>query len=579
LKHRSLLRLLPYLARHRNRLLVGLGCLLATTAFAVAAPWVLRYAIDDLTLELTRGRLWAYAGTFVSVVLAEGVFRYYMRTLLIGVSRELEYELRRDLFQHLLRLSPGYYDRQRVGDIMSRGSSDLSAVRMVLGPGIMYTANTVATFFGAISLMLAISPRLTLLALVPLATVSLLVRYFGRRIHDRFTAVQEQLSEMTALVQESLSGVRVVRAYVQEPHELKRFRAANDEYVERNERLVRLFGSLYPGIQLLIGSGAVLVLWLGGRMVISGSISLGEFVAFGAYLTMLHWPMIALGWVVNLFERGEASMSRILEILDAEPEIADASPADVSQLAGAVRFRNLSFAYDGTPVLHGIDLDVKAGQTVAVVGPTGSGKSTLVRLLPRLYDAPPGSLFVDGHDVRTLPLETLRRAVGFIPQETFLFSVTVRENVAFGAADASDERVRWASGVAQLAQDVEDFPKGYETFVGERGITLSGGQKQRTAIARALAMDPKILVLDDALASVDTYTEEEILKGLREVMADRTTFIVSHRVSTVKDADLIVVLREGRIVERGRHDQLVAAGGFYADLHRRQLLEEEVQTA
>ena len=579
MKHRSLLRLLPYLARHRNRLLVGLGCLLATTAFAVAAPWVLRYAIDDLTLELTRGRLWAYAGTFVSVVLAEGVFRYYMRTLLIGVSRELEYELRRDLFQHLLRLSPGYYDRQRVGDIMSRGSSDLSAVRMVLGPGIMYTANTVATFFGAISLMLAISPRLTLLALVPLATVSLLVRYFGRRIHDRFTAVQEQLSEMTALVQESLSGVRVVRAYVQEPHELKRFRAANDEYVERNERLVRLFGSLYPGIQLLIGSGAVLVLWLGGRMVISGSISLGEFVAFGAYLTMLHWPMIALGWVVNLFERGEASMSRILEILDAEPEIADASPADVSQLAGAVRFRNLSFAYDGTPVLHGIDLDVKAGQTVAVVGPTGSGKSTLVRLLPRLYDAPPGSLFVDGHDVRTLPLETLRRAVGFIPQETFLFSVTVRENVAFGAADASDERVRWASGVAQLAQDVEDFPKGYETFVGERGITLSGGQKQRTAIARALAMDPKILVLDDALASVDTYTEEEILKGLREVMADRTTFIVSHRVSTVKDADLIVVLREGRIVERGRHDQLVAAGGFYADLHRRQLLEEEVQTA
>jgi len=550
-----------------------------TTAFALAAPWVLRYAIDDLTLELTRSKLWSYAGVFVAVVLAEGVFRYYMRTLLIGISRELEYELRRDLFDHLLRLSPSYYDRQRVGDIMSRGSSDMSAVRMVLGPGIMYTANTVAIFLGGISLMLALTPRLTLLALVPLATVSLLVRYFGRRIHDRFTAVQEQLSEMTALVQESLSGVRVVRAYVQEPHELKRFLAANDEYVDRNERLVRLFGALYPGIQLLIGSGAVLVLWLGGGMVIAGSISLGDFVAFGIYLTMLHWPMIALGWVVNLFERGEASMSRILDILDAEPEIADDDPVDLNELTGAVRFRNLSFAYDGPPVLQGIDLDVPAGRTVAIVGPTGAGKSTLVRLLPRLYEAPEGTLFVDGHDVRSLPLDTLRRAVGFIPQETFLFSETVRENVAFGASDASDQRVRWAAGVAQLGRDIDDFPEGYGTFVGERGITLSGGQKQRTAIARALAMDPKILVLDDALASVDTYTEEEILKGLRGVMANRTTFIVSHRVSTVKGADLIVVLREGRIVERGSHEQLVEAGGFYSDLHRRQLLEEEVQTA
>jgi ATP-binding cassette subfamily B multidrug efflux pump len=574
---RHLRRLLPYLKRHRKPLLVGLACLLVRTVLSVAAPWVLRYAVDDLTLGVTRDKLLAYAGLLVGVVTVEGFFLYQMRMILIGVSRQIEYELRGDLFAHLTRLPARYYHGVRTGDLMSRATSDLSAVRMVLGPGIMYTASTVATFVGTIALMVTISPWLLGLSLLPLLFVTVLVRYFGRRIHERFEAVQAQLSNLSALVQENLSGARVVRAYVQEAQEMARFDAANAEYLKRNRQLIRMFGSLYPGIQLLMGTSAAFVLWLGGRMVIAGSITLGEFVAFGAYLAMLHWPMIALGWVVNLFERGDASMGRLLEVLDTAPEIGDDDARDVPAVRGHVRFSGLTFAYADRPVLHDIDLDVPAGSTVAIVGPTGAGKSTLVSLVARLFDAPPGTVLVDGRDVRTVPLATLRKAVGYVPQETFLFSATVRENIAFGLPSPDSPRVEWAAGVAQLARDVADFPHGYDTFVGERGITLSGGQKQRTALARALAVDPAILVLDDALSSVDTHTEEEILRALRGVMATRTTFLVSHRVSTVKGADLIVVLKDGRIVERGTHAELVGRGGFYADLHRRQLLEEEME--
>jgi ATP-binding cassette subfamily B protein len=572
----QLRRLLPYLRRHQRGLALGIACLLATTALSAGGPWVLRYAIDDLTLGITRAKLIGYAGLIVVLALVEGLFRYGMRMILIGISRDIEYELRNDVFAHLARLDASYYHKNRIGDIMSRATNDMSAVRMVLGPGIMYTANTVATFVASVFLMFRISPQLLGLSLAPLLLVSFLVRHFGRRIHDRFEKVQEQLASINAMVQENLAGARVVRAYAQEQAELARFEAANLEHLHRNRELIKMFGSLYPGIQLLMGSGVLLVVWLGGRMVVSGTITLGEFVAFGAYLAMLQWPMIALGWVVNLFERGDASMGRIGAILDAVPAIRDERPAPLEEIRGDVEFRDLSFGFGAEPVLKDIDLRVPAGTTVAIVGPTGSGKSTLVSLIPRLFDAPAGRLLIDGRDVRTIPLGALRGATGFVPQETFLFSESVRENIAFGLRDGQG-RVEWAAGVAQLAADVVGFPKGYETFVGERGITLSGGQKQRTAIARAIATDPRILILDDALSSVDTETEEEILRGLRGVMKSRTTFLVSHRISTVKEADLIVVLREGRIVERVRHEELVAKAGFYADLHRRQLLEREME--
>jgi ATP-binding cassette subfamily B protein len=586
----SFTRLLPFLLRYQRRFSIGLACVVTTTAIQLLSPWVLKLAIDDLNIGVTRSKLSLYAGLLLVIAIVGGLFRYLMRKIIIGVSRDIEYDVRNAFFARLQQMPLAYYHNRRTGDLMSRATNDLNAVRTMIGPAVMYTTNTVLVFVVAIVLMASIDGYLTFIALLPLPLVSISVKYFGSAIHTRFEAIQAQLSEVSAVVQEALSGVRVVRAYSQEEHEMARFRDANEEYLRRNRVLIRLQGMFYPSMTLFLGFGSLLVLWLGSREAIQGRITVGEFVAFNAYLVMLSWPMIAFGWVTNILQRGMASWKRMLEVLDAAPEIDDRDVTAAGRsltIAGAIDVRHLTFAYDQShrPVLDDVSLQVGAGQTAAFIGATGSGKSTLISLFARLHNPPPGTIFIDGVDVREIPLAALRAAIGYVPQEPFLFSDTVAENIAFGVDharggegtdDAALERVGVAAAVARLDKDVEDFPAGYQTLVGERGITLSGGQKQRTAIARAIMVDPRILVLDDALSAVDTYTEEEILTRLAGVMRERTSLIVSHRVSTVRGADQIFVLDRGRIVERGRHDGLVAAGGLYAALHRRQLLEDEL---
>jgi len=573
-------RLLAYMARYRGAFLLGFICIVSTTAITLASPWVLKYAIDDLTRGVTAAKLRLYGGAILGLAAVGGVFRFLQRRIMIGASRDIEFDLRNDFFARLQLFEPAYFHRNRTGDLMSRATNDLNAVRMMIGPAVMYLSNTVLTFIAVIWVMLSLNRRLTLLSLIPLPILSVAVYFFGAAIHRRFDKIQEQLATISAVTQEALAGVRVVRAYRQEQFEIQHFKEANDEYVRRNRKLIRVQGAFFPIMGLLMGVGALLVLWLGSQDVIAGRMTVGELVAFNSYLMMLAWPMIAFGWVTNLLQRGTASWKRMLEVLNAEPAITDAGASSQitsrDQIRGDVEFRGLTFKYGDVTVLRNISASLPAGTTTAIVGATGSGKSTLLNLLPRLNDPPPGTVFVDGVDVRDLPLGALRRAIGFVPQEPFLFSSTIAENIAFGVAEMKREQVEHAAHVSRLDKDLADFPKGYDTIVGERGITLSGGQKQRTAIARAVMTDPKILVLDDALSAVDTYTEEEILTRLAGVMRSRTTIIVSHRVSTVRLADQILVVDDGAIVERGTHDQLVARNGLYAELYRKQLLEEEL---
>ncbi|MGH9256200.1 MAG: ABC transporter ATP-binding protein [Vicinamibacterales bacterium] len=575
-------RLLGYVLRYRRAFVVGLVCVAGTAAVGLASPWVLKLAIDDLAQGVDTAKVRFYAVMVFALAALGGVFRFLMRRVIIGASRDIEYDMRNDFFAHLQRLDLAYFQHHRTGDLMSRATNDLSAVRMMIGPAVMYSATTALTFIVAIGLMLSINGRLTLIALVPLPFISISVKYFGGVIHRRFERIQEQLSEISAMTQETLSGVRVVRAYGQEAFEDERFRQANDEYVRRNRGLIQVQSLYYPIMGLFMGVGALLVLWLGSRDVVAGRMTVGELVAFNAYLMMLSWPMIAFGWVTNLLQRGMASWNRMLEVFDAPPQITDAHAtqqmASVEHITGDIEFRHLTFAYGDRVVLRDVSAVLPAGTTTAIVGATGSGKSTLLGLLPRLHEPPAGTVLVDGVDVRHIPLAVLRGAIGFVPQEPFLFGATIAENIAFGASASQDqrERIEHGAGVARLDKDVVSFPHRYDTTIGERGITLSGGQKQRTALARALLIDPNILVLDDALSAVDTYTEEEILGRLRGVMRQRTSIIVSHRVSTVRHADQILVLGEGQIVERGTHDELLAANGVYADLYRMQLLEEEL---
>jgi ATP-binding cassette subfamily B protein len=510
----------------------------------------------------------------------KAIFQFLIRWIVIGVSREIEFDLRNDLFLHLETLSHSFYQRTRTGDIMAKATNDLNAVRMLLGPGFMYTANTLVFTALALGFMMHISYRLTFYAFLPLPVVSIIVQYFGRRIHERFERIQAMFSEISARAQENFSGVRIIRAYVQEQSEIEGFEVANREYISRSLTLVRLMGMLWPTLETMLGLAIVLVLWLGGREVLHGRISVGDFTAFNTFMAQLTWPVIALGWVINIFQRGTASLGRIDQLMREQPEIIDSGTqmkqSAALEIRGDIEFRNLNFSYNDVPVLHNINLQIPAGSSLAIVGPTGSGKTTLVSLIPRIYDTEPGSVLMDGIPIREYPLAELRRNIGFVPQETFLFSETIRENIAFGVQNASDEEVRWAADAASIGNEIESFPEQYKTLVGERGITLSGGQKQRTAIARALIRNPRILILDDALSSVDTQTEDRILNHLREVMRERTTIFISHRVSTVRNADRIAVLHGGRIVELGTHEELIAVNGYYNDLYNKQLLEEEL---
>ncbi len=572
--------LAPYLRRYWKSLAWGGVSTILYNVLKVFLPLVIGGAIDDLRHGITEQKIMHHALLLLAIAAVSAVFLYTTRQVVIGASREIEYDLRNDLFANLERQSANFYHTHRTGDIMARTTNDLNAVRQLLGPAIMYSANTLVFTAAALPFMIHISPKLTLCAFVPLPIASVLVQYFGNRIHRRFERIQAMFSDISAKAQENFSGARLIRAFAQEEAEIASFETANKEYIKRSLYLVRLMAMLWPTLEFVLGLSLMITLLVGGHEVAAHHISVGQFTSFSVYMVQLTWPMIAVGWVVNLFQRGTASIVRIDELLKQEPDIVDEATAVAAEVDGDIEFRNLNFSYPGGPlVLKDINLRIPAGSSLAIVGPTGSGKSTLVGLIPRLNDAAPGTVLIDQQPIRHFTMDALRRNIGFVPQETFLFSDTIHQNIAFGVPEASAEQVEDAAGVAHIRNEILEFPKGFETVVGERGVTLSGGQKQRTSIARAVIRDPRILILDDALASVDTYTEEQILNGLRKTMMGRTTVFISHRISTARNADQIAVLVAGRIAELGTHEELLAKNGYYTSLFEKQRLEEELSVA
>lgn len=570
-------RLLSYFVRYKTRLTLGSVCVVGSAGFSLLKPLIIGSAVNDLTGGgFTRAMLVRYGMMLIGASVVEGLFLYLQRWILIGMSRHIEYDMRNDFYQHLQKLPLSFYQEQRTGDLMSRATNDLSSVRMLIGPAVMHSLSSLLVVTGSFVMMLRTDLTMALIALTAVPVVAGLVQYFGNRMHNRSRAVQDFFGDISARVQENLAGVRVVRAFTREQSEVETFKRMNHEYVEKNRKLIRLTATFYPALHALIGVMFVIVFFLGGRKIVDGAMTLGSFVAFQFYLGRMIWPLIALGWVINLIQRGMASMKRLHEIWSVEPNVDSRETADVVP-NGDLEIRDLTFSYGTRNVLEHINLDVRHGQTVGIVGRTGSGKSTLLALLTRSFEPPPGTIFLDGRPIETIPQRQLRDWIGMVPQETFLFSESIAENIRFGRAEAADEDVDEAAAQAGLTTDVATFPQGLGTIIGERGITLSGGQKQRTAIARALVREPLILILDDSLSAVDTHTEERILNALRTIRKGRTVLIVSHRVSSVKDADHIIVLGDGRIVERGAHEELLARGGYYADLYRRQTIEAELE--
>lgn len=577
---KSLRRLFPYLRRYRWAMLFGVFCVMASNAMGVISPWVLKNAIDALNnAKLTHSMAW-YAWVILGATMLQSTFLFLMRRVMIGASRDIEYDLRNDLYRHMQLLSLSYYNRHYTGDLMSRANNDLSAVRMVLGPAIMYSVNTFFTAVFALTMMAILNPPMMLVALIPLPVVSILVTRYGKVIHNRFKDVQAQFSQISTTVQENLSGIKVVKAFGRENQEIEKFSNENRQYMQLNRRLIRVYGVLYPMVEMLAGVGILSVLWYGGRAVILGRLTLGEFVAFNTYLAMLTWPAIALGWVVNITQRGSASMARLNEVFDEKPQITDPEQPGVPEnyeIAGKIEFKGITFGYDDRePVLKDLSFTILPGQTVAFVGATGEGKTSLLQLIPRMYDPQAGEVLIDDVPLRGYPILTLRRQIGFVPQDPFLFSDSIAENISFGMHNATQDEIESAARTASFNEEIGSFPQGYNTVIGERGITLSGGQKQRATIARSIGRKPSILILDDSFSSVDTHTEDRILQALRQFRQGRTCILVAHRISTIQDADWIYVLKHGRIVEEGTHETLLRTKHIYYDLYQKQLIEDEL---